>query len=149
MIVFASIELWNSASVKYSIGDSHELMQKKAISITDALIKTGGSPNNWTNETVKLIGISEKTVQVLNRKKLAEMKNISYIDLRSIWGISDYEVYLVFKNSTGNAITLDGELLEYGLKQSNQKNLIPFKRLVLINDSGNLISSVMILIIWR
>lgn len=149
IILFASVELWNTAAVKYSSSDSNELMQKKIVSITDALIKTEGIPNNWTNETVKLIGVSEKTIQVLNREKLAEMKKISYSNLKSILGVSDYEVYLVFENSTGNTINIDGELLEYGQKQSNQKDLVPFRRLVLVNDSGNLISGVMTLIIWR
>jgi len=44
LILFASIELWNMASAKYSNGDSNELMQKKALSITETLIKTEGIP---------------------------------------------------------------------------------------------------------
>lgn len=149
IILFASIELWNIVAAKYSNSGSNEIMQKKAFSITDTLIKTEGFPKNWTNETVKIIGISEETPQVIDSVKLSGMKNISYSDMKMLWGVSDYEVYIEFMNSSGAAINLSGILLEYGQKPINQKDLVPLKRLVLINDSGTLKRSVITFIIWR
>lgn len=152
-ILAASIELWNLASAKYSGGDSNDLMMKKAISITDTLIKTEGVPKNWTDEpeeNIKLIGVSENVPQVLDSAKLAKLKTIGCDNLKSVWGISDYNVHIVFENSAGNTIQLNsGENLTYCPEQSNQKDLVPFKRLVLINDSGTLIRGAMTLIIWR
>jgi len=48
--------------------------------------------------------------------------------MKSIWSVRDYEIYLMFENSTGNVLSIDGNLLEYGQKQSNQKDLVPFRR---------------------
>lgn len=149
IILFASVELWNMTAAKYSNHGSNELMQKKAFSITDTLIKTEGFPKNWNNETVKIIGVSEKTPQVLDRIKLLDMKNISYSNMKKLWGVSDFNVHITFMNSTGETISINGVSLEYGQKPSNQKDLVPLKRLVLINDSGTLIRSVMTFIIWR
>lgn len=149
IILLASIELWNIVAAKYSGNGPNELMQKKAYSITDALIKTEGFPKNWTNETVKIIGISEETPQIIDRTKLSSMRYISYPNMKLLWGISDYNSYIAFMNSTGDTMALDGILLEYGQKPVNQKDLVPLKRLVLINDSGTLKRSVMTFIIWR
>lgn len=149
ILLVASAELWKMAESKYSNSGSSEFMQKRIFSISDALIKTEGYPINWTNETIKLIGVSEETPGVLNKSRLFQMKNISYPNMKSIWGISDYEIRLNFTNSSGSTITLGGEALEYGLAPSNKKDLVPIKRLVLINDSGNLIRSVMTMMIWR
>lgn len=148
-ILIASMELWNITALKYSNTDSSEFMQKKAFSITDTLIKTEGYPKNWTYATVKLIGISEGTPQILNKSKLLEMKNIGYSDLKSIWGVGDYDVHLNFTNISGNTVVLDSVALEYGQAPLGQKDLLPLKRLVIINDSGNLIRSVLTFIIWR
>ncbi len=149
IILFASIELWNMVAAKYSNNDQYDIMQKKAYSITDTLIKNEGFPKNWTNETVKIIGISEETPQIIDRVKLSSMKNISYSNMKMLWGISDYNAYITFINSTEDTITLDGVFLEYGQKPLNQRDLVPLKRLVLINDSGTLKRSVMTFIIWR
>lgn len=149
VLLVASAELWKTAESKYSKDDSSGLMQKRIFSISDTLIKTEGYPANWTNATVWLIGVSEETPGVLNKSRLLQMKNISYLRMKSIWGISDYEAYLNFTNSSGSTIALDGVALEYGQAPSSKKYLVPIKRLVLINDSGNLIRSVMTMMIWR
>ena len=149
ILLAASIELWDMTSSKYPAQGLNDFMQKQAFSITDALIKTEGYPKNWTNETVKLIGVSEETSHVLNKSRLLDMKNINYPAMKNIWGLSGYNAYLNFTNSSGSTISLDGVLLEYGQPPSNQKDLMPMKRLVLINDSGNLIRSTMTFIIWR
>ena len=149
IILFAAIELWNIVAAKYSNSSPNELMQKKAFSITDTLIKTEGFPKDWTNETVKIIGMSDETPQIIDRVKLSSMDNISYSSMKGLWGISDYDAYIAFMNSTGDIMIIDGVLLEYGQRPLNQKDLVPLKRLVLINDSGTLKKSVMTFIIWR
>ncbi len=149
IILFAAVELWGITSSKYARIDSGNFMQQKAFSITDALIKTEGYPKDWTNGTVEMLGIAENMPNVLNKSKLLEMKNISHAKLKNIWGLSDYNVHLNFTNSSGNTVVLGGIMLEYGLMPQNKKDLIPMKRIVLINDSGNLTRSVLTFIIWR
>jgi len=149
ILLFASVELWNLTAAKYSNEGSNELMQKKAYSITDALIKTEGFPENWNNETVRIIGVSEKTPQVLNKIRLLNMKNISHLQMKRLWGVSDFNIRITFMNSTGETIIVDGIPLEYGQIPLNQKDLVPLKRLVLINDSGTHIRSIMSFSIWR
>ncbi len=149
VMLIAAADLWNIASLKYSKSSTYEIMQKKAFSITDTLIKTEGYPKNWTNATVRLIGVSEEKENVLSKRKLLEMRNISYSDLRTAWGVSDYEVYLKFTNSSGDLVALDDAFLEYGLFPSQEKDLVPLRRLVLINDSGTLVRSTLMFMVWR
>ncbi|VVB59961.1 Uncharacterised protein [uncultured archaeon] len=149
IILAISIEMWTATGLKYSKSESSDFMQKKAFSITDTLIKTQGYPLDWTRNSAKVIGVSGETPQVLNKSKLIEMKYISDSDLKNTWGISGYNVYMKFTNSSGNIISLDGTALEYGIVPFQQKDLVPLKRLVLINDSGNLIRSVLTFLIWR
>lgn len=149
IILFAAVELWNITASKYSKNDSYGIMRDKALSITDSLIKTEGYPSGWTNETVRMLGISEGVPNVLDKNKMLEMKNISYSKLRNVFGLSDYEVYLNFTNSSGATIVMNGASLEYGLAPFLKKDLVPMKRFVLINDSGNIIRSVLVFMIWR
>ena len=148
-LVVGSAIIWNNTVDKYAMFKENQLMQEKVFSISDALIRTQGYPPEWNSTNVMLIGLSEGGSHMLNKSKLEAFKDVDYALAKNIWGISGYEYYAKFTDSEGDLISLDGIALEYGLAPSGKKDLVPLKRLVLINESGNITGAALTFVIWR
>ena len=144
--------VWNTTVGKYARFRDNQFMQEKIFSVSDALIRTPGYPQEWDSANVRLIGLSEGESNVLNKSKLLEFKNVDYSVAKNMWGLSGYEYYAKFTDSEGDLISLDGSALEYGNNSfisSGKKDLLPLTRLVLINESGNITRAALTFVIWR
>jgi hypothetical protein len=148
-LIVGSAIVWNTTVEKYSRFKDGQFMQEKVFSISDTLVRTQGYPPEWNITNVRLIGLSEGESHMLNRSKLLVFKNIDYSLTKNIWGINGYEYYAAFTNSTGGLMSLDGTALEYGLLPTGKRDLAPLKRLVLINESGNITRASLTFMIWR
>lgn len=141
--------IWNATVSKYSQFAQNEFMQDKVFSITDALVRTQGYPEKWTAANVRAIGLSESESNVLNKSKLKEFSAFGYIPSKTMWGIEGYEYYIRITNSSGDIVVLDGDALEYGAMPSRKSDLVPLKRIVLINDSGILERAALQFMLWK
>lgn len=143
--------VWNTTAGKYARFRDNQFMQEKIFSVSDTLVRTPGYPPEWNGANVKLIGLSEGESHMLNKSKLLEFKNVDYSTAKNMWGLGGYEYYAKFTDSDGDLISLDGSALEYGNSSflSGKKDLVPLKRLVLINESGNITRAALTFVIWR
>lgn len=151
IILLACMSLWNIVEAKYDMFGENELMERKAYFITDMLLKTQGYPADWNSGNVELIGISSEKPHVLDESKLIGLNATDYDTVKSIWGITDYEFYMKFVNSSGGTQKTGGGAinLEYGKAPSSQRDLVAVKRLGLINYSGSFERTNMVFMIWR
>lgn len=149
VIVVVSAMLWNATVLKYSQFRDNRFMQDKAFSVTDALIRTEGYPRDWNRSNVKLVGLSEGESHVLDPGKLIEFKSVANDTAKQSWGIGGYNYYVRITNSSGGIYVLDGTELEYGTLPAGEKDLVPIKRIVLVNDSGTVERATLTFMIWR
>ena len=148
MVVSLSINLWNVANDKELWIRDIEDMHKKARTITDILITNTGSPVGWDNETVVFLGFAEED-HVLNKTKLLSFKNTEYARAKSLMnlGANDFNLTMHYKN--GTVIMIDNKNITYGTDYSEGDYIIHSERIALINNSGNLISTKINLVLWR
>ena len=95
-------------------------------SISSSLV-SGGSPHNWTNETVTRIGITDGNHKI-NQTKIDVLYNMSYNDAHRVFG-TRFNFYIYFENSTNDRINITaGDTL--GTIPSSYKHLMKITRLL-------------------
>ena len=139
-ILALSINLWTIANEKDAWVYTFEEMQIKSRILADTLNNNPGEPANWNNETVILIGFSEKEEDhILNKTKLLSFKNLSYVKAKNLMNLGNTEFSITITDKNDNIISLDpGILLEFGQNHTNKDTIVHSSRLTLLNDSGNL-----------
>lgn len=125
-------------------GDFHEYnyISNRANYVTELLVRTEGYPNNWNATTVRLPGLLDSS-QYISTRKLESLSLIDPSDLKSMWGIGNYGYNLTIYNSSLIHYSI-GTPIDDGASQVVSKS-----RLVLYNDSDNMMKTNLRFILWR
>ena len=118
-------------------------LQTKANSVADILATSPGYPNNWSNVTVKVIGLYDSGF--LSLEKFSQLMKVEYYAAKSEMGVGGYEIYLEVTNSTGSVL---GNY-KYGHPVSENASQVFFvKRLGLANFNGNVTKVILNVGVW-
>lgn len=85
--------------------DNIDLYIENSKTLSSALLSSG-SPYDWNNETVEVIGIANKNYEV-NVTKLIEFSNINYNQTKRYLG-TNYDYVMFFLNESGNVTNVGG-----------------------------------------
>ncbi|MDO8339217.1 MAG: hypothetical protein Q7T16_01020 [Candidatus Burarchaeum sp.] len=83
------LPLWNDVNLQIADAEAKKDLQIAATSISSLLVKTPGSPWNWTPDTVGSIGFSNAR-QVMNLTKFEYLREINYTRAKELLGINQY-----------------------------------------------------------
>ena len=107
---------------------SEFLMDAKSISSS---LVTQGSPPDWNEASVEMIGITDGNQRVV-QSKLDEFADMNYTFIRSKLRTA-YELYVFFEDLEGQRILIDGNE-GIGLVPTNSDNLVALTRIVIYNS---------------
>ncbi|MCK4555019.1 MAG: hypothetical protein KAT83_00275 [Candidatus Aenigmarchaeota archaeon] len=142
VILIASISLWNVAESKKTWSFDIDRMQKKAMIAADTLVKTGGVPDGWTNESVEEIGISSRD-HVINGTLFGNMLEIPYADARFLFGLETYEFHINLTNQTG------WQIASYGSVPQNAEDLALIRRIAFFENNSASVRAILSFYVWR
>ena len=132
MIFFSAllsiIMAWNFISADIFEGQEMTEMQLKTMTISDSLIRTPGVPENWTNDTVSVIGLAYSDNE-LNTQKVEEFVNMSYSRSRALLSVMPYHFYFEVKDINGTVYTNTSNPMN-----SDASVIIPAIRYASFND---------------
>ncbi len=104
MIFFSAllsiIMAWNFISADIFEGQEMREMQLKTMTVSDSLIRTPGVPENWTNDTVSVIGLAYDDNE-LDIQKVGEFANMSYSRSRALLDVMPYNFYFEVRDING------------------------------------------------
>ncbi|MCK5176180.1 MAG: hypothetical protein KAQ92_00505 [Candidatus Aenigmarchaeota archaeon] len=123
IIVSGGLMLWNKTIIDNSGITNAQEMNNYANNIANILIRSKGYPLNWTNETVKILGLVENS-HLIDYKKTLEMKNVSVYKMNDLFGYAPYILYIQIDNSSDFPVIIDGENLTWGYFNKSIANSI-------------------------
>lgn len=145
-MVFFLIFLFSYAKIGEEKRHAEELrvLISSATALSDVLVTTQGYPQNWTNESVVTIGLSEKEENVISIGKLTELGNISYLASKDFLPIRSGEYFLNISLISGE------EIFSYGLYPENATgSVVPIVRMVLFNNGTDRLLAKVEVIAWK
>ncbi len=72
-ILLTVMSLWASVDTQMRDAESRRDMQSISAYVSDTLLRSRGHPQNWTNETVQVIGLANKD-QVMSMDKFLMLR---------------------------------------------------------------------------
>src|SRR3989344_7361296 len=83
------LPLWNDINYQIADAEAKKDLQIAVSSISDLLVKSPGSPSNWTPTDVKSLGLSN-TRRVINLTKFESLRQLNYSAVKALLGIYQY-----------------------------------------------------------
>lgn len=149
MILGLSISLWDDSIKDVSWSIQVQEMNNYANKIADSLIRSQGYPLDWTNETVDVLGLVEKS-HILNHEKALEMKNISSGKMAGLFGYAPYKLYIQVNNISDMPVLIGGVNVTWGNYNHSLANSITKTTRHALLNNNNTIERVSILVyIWN
>ncbi len=133
--------LWNRTYDKSSYFSEQNLMKERLFQITDLMIRTPGYPENWTEENVRIIGLSSKD-HILQLSKLNQLLSMNITQIKDKLRIRDYNLLL-------NITTTNNSFVLGSLWNINSSMVLAQSRIILLNDSNKLERGVLKLYLWK
>jgi len=123
---------WSNATTQTLEQTQLSEMQEKTLTVSDVLIRNPGSPDNWTNLTVVVLGLAGEE-KILDRDKLFNFTYTDYTKSKSILGIGKFEFYFQLLYSNDTQVAIDGVNITVGLLPVDAKIVTPVERYVLLD----------------
>ena len=146
ILFFAVVSLtymsWQTLESKSQDFQEYNYISDRANYITELLVRTEGYPGNWTPATVKLPGLLDNN-QYISTKKLDSLSLIDSSYFKSMWALGDHRYNLTIYNSSSIHYSIGIPLDE------SASQVVSKSRLVLYNDSDNMIKTNLRFILWR
>ncbi|MDY6766188.1 MAG: hypothetical protein SVW77_02365 [Candidatus Nanohaloarchaea archaeon] len=154
LIVNLSLITWNLAQRNSVMFNEDRALRDRAERIADLLVRGPGVPENWTADTVELVGLADPD-HVLSNEKLDEFDALSYqeqTDLLRTRG-SDVHLNVSTNGSTVEVDTDSGTLTAaFGTPAAADAETVAVsERRVLVNTSNTegYEDAVLELVLWR
>ncbi|MFH0817836.1 MAG: hypothetical protein V1909_04335 [Candidatus Micrarchaeota archaeon] len=103
-ILLSTMSLWASVDTQIKDSESRRDMQAITTTISESLVRSQGYPKNWTNETVKMIGLANEE-HVLDINKILSLKHMNYDNVSSILRLANYNYYISITDGAGYDLT--------------------------------------------
>jgi len=127
---------WSYASCQNQQQAVSNMIEKKALSVSDALIRTRGFPENWNTTTVIAVGLASEE-GVLNTTKVSEFIDMDCGKIKHLLGIENYNFYFEINDTLTNAAveTEDGKNATKGEFPAGWATaVVPIERYVLFGN---------------
>ncbi|MBU0530420.1 MAG: hypothetical protein KKC05_02000 [Nanoarchaeota archaeon] len=142
-VLFLVILVWNYTSVQGSEVLALKNMQSAAMKTSDALIRTGGLPDDWNGTNVYVIGLADGD-NILNQTKVLRFINTPYSKAKSLL-TGEYDFYFEMLHLNGTVINESGTNLTTGAVIIDPVVVVPVERYVLYRDEITRLR----LIVWK
>ena len=123
IILIGIIGYWNTADLRFNANREQEELASKAIKITDVFVESQGTPTNWNETNVEVIGLVSSD-RKLDSTKLTSFKNMTYDEVRNTLKIKSYDFYFKIVDINGATIIVDGRTMETGAIPNIEKKAI-------------------------
>lgn len=125
ILISAIAFVWGRYSMRFNDNLEYSGMQLKALEISDLLIKTRGSPENWelSPSDAEIFGLASSDRTISEEKLDSLTHNVTYNNMTASLGLSDYGLYLRLSSLNGTSIS------DYGLDSESQLS-VSIKRFV-------------------
>jgi hypothetical protein len=117
--------------------------QTKANSVADILATSPGYPNDWSNDTVEVIGLYDSGF--LSLEKFSQLMKLEYYTAKRKMGVGGYEVWIEMQNISGSTL---GSYKFGRPVDENASQIFSVKRLGLVNFNGNVTKAILNVGVW-
>lgn len=142
MVVFfilTALQVYNSNIVRKINHQQELLFRESLVSKTDTLLMSPGSPENWNETTVEILGFSTGTPNHINETKVERFIGIDMDEAKELLGFRDRNIYLSLQNSTE-------VLYEKGVQNwEGAEDIYTVKRKVILSSGG---TGILRLVVW-
>ena len=149
MVIFITalilvLSLWSYANSQTNEQLRQEKLQDLILTVSDVLVRSEGSPENWTKDDVKIIGLASRE-KVLDPDKISEFMQIPYDTARQLLGTGSFNFHFQLSHANETVMKLGGNDIAIGLSPANTSIVAPVERYVLFN--GEIVKARMVL--WQ
>jgi hypothetical protein len=103
-ILLTAMGLWNSVDTQIRDAENRRDMQAISTYVSDTLVRNPGVPQNWTNNTVQVIGLA-KDEHDIDMDKVLAFKHMDYDRASFILRLRNYNFYVWITDSNGYDLT--------------------------------------------
>ncbi|MFH1978469.1 MAG: hypothetical protein ABIJ92_04030 [Candidatus Aenigmatarchaeota archaeon] len=141
-VLFLVIFVWNYTNTQGRERLEFNSIETLALTVSDAIIRTPGLPEDWNASNVRVLGIASDD-NVLNSTKVLRFVNLPYSNSRALIS-QKYQFYFELRNTTGEIIENSGTNLTTGVYPFDPSIVVPIDRFVVYEDK----IATMKLIVW-
>ena len=120
---------WNNYNSKLYRNLDSDIMETKAFQISNVLVKSKGSPEDWNSDNVQVIGLAESD-RILSTEKVSLLLSLPTNKTKKLLQTHNFNFSFMLKNADEEII------LSYGENSSNQKRSISIRRYVTYNNEN-------------
>lgn len=106
MLVFLTVLWFNGVLASKNTTDKNRL-QYRAISISDALVKSQGLPTTWTSSNAQMLGFA-KLPNVLSDSNVSAFTSLPYGTAKDLLNLDSEEFYFYIEHLNGTIIYTSG-----------------------------------------
>lgn len=121
-------------------------MFSRAVGIANVLATTSGSPQYWESTDVSVIGLYD--AGKFNLTKMEELQKMDYQNVRAMLGSGAYNIFIVFRNETGDVMERSGTQYSFGNSYENAEQIVSIKRLGAVRVDGSVKKAVLEVVLW-
>lgn len=147
LVMGMSIVAMNYIDGQLKSNQEEALMRTAAVTASEVLLKTEGSPREWNTTNVKSVGLLSG--EFLNESKVIAFVSMDYSPARSTLGIRQYELYVNFTSINSSILNLRGRELSFGSDPIVSSQIIKVQRAALIDSNGTRKTAVINFVVWR
>lgn len=135
---------WNTVISSQTRFADEKDMRDQAERTVAFMVTTPGYPDDWESSNATIVGFAGQE-NVLSGEKLKAFGDMSYERQKRLLRARDF--HLEIANAT-DPLTVDGEQTVYGRGYADAETVIPVKRDVLVNISGEIESAELTYVVW-
>ncbi len=147
LIVGIAVTMFNYVSAQVRDNQEEDFMNTVASSSSEMLLRTEGSPRNWTQDGVRSIGLASNGL--MNKSKVVGFVTMDYGESRSAMKIKPYEMLVTFRGINGSLLVMDGTVLAAGTEPPGSAQVSRSQRSGIIADGDVRTVAIMEVVLWR
>ncbi len=103
-ILLASMNIWANVDTQIKDAEARRDMQAITTDVSENLVRNPGYPKDWTNETVRVIGLA-KDEHVIEIGKILQLKHTDYDKVRDLLRLGNYNYRIWITDAAGYDLT--------------------------------------------
>ncbi len=127
VLVIITMMYWNNYNSKLEKSAEFNIINTEAFQISNALIKSKGSPEDWSQDNVKVIGLAESD-RVLSEDKINLFVSMPINKTKEIFQMHNFNFLFILRKFNEDVI------LSYGYNKSSPLRSISVRRYVTYNN---------------
>ncbi len=152
VVLVMVLPLWDDIRFQTLSDSEQRFLQTRALSVSDILLRSPGSPGDWNESNVLSIGLANEE-HVLNISKVHSLFNLlnsDYDRAKSLLGIPAYQLNISLTDATHSPLVLSGNRTEFGTDSSSARDVFIVTRIALLQLNATTRQMVNLnVIVWR